>query len=216
MMHKPLHIILTLLFFILVPFPASAIEDEKAHIHMDKTTFEESITKLGEIFDMEITLQGISNLPQNKFKLNLEQATFEEAVKEAMRKVGLQNYVLVLNQQKKPARIWFLPACTTDAISSLEIDNNMKTITPKQFEKLEAAESENLRMMTLEEFAQLEPDSENNFRSMTPEKFENLEPAESENCRMMTPEEYARLKPESEENYRGMTPEEFSKLKKAL
>jgi hypothetical protein len=175
----------------------ATVQDKQTHINIGQMTFEESIAKLSKIYDIEISLVGTNNLPQHEFNLTLEQATLKQAIKETMRKAGLQNYVLVIDQQLKSTRIWILPAGTTAAGNNLEGDRNIKTITSKQFANLEAAKSENLRMMTQEEYARLEPESKNNYRSMTPEKFENLEA-------------------ESTENYRSMTLEEFSKLKKAL
>ena len=112
MMHKLLHIILTLLFFISVPFSAAAIEDQQIAINMDQTAFKESITELSKIFDMKITLLGISNLPQHKFKLNLEQATIRQAIKEVMRRASVQSYVLVWDQENKGIQIWILQSAS--------------------------------------------------------------------------------------------------------
>lgn len=205
------------------------MEDQRFSVVMNQTTFEESITRLSQIFDIKITLVGTENLSEHKFSLSLGKATFLEAAQESMLKAGLQSHALLLDSQNKLAQIWILRAGTTDSISRLEIENNIKTITPKGVEKSVPVESGNMRMMTPEEFSKLEPESEENYRSMTPEEFarleseenfrgmtpgefENLEPAESENLRMMTQEEFKRL--ESEENFRGMTPEEFAKLNK--
>lgn len=175
MMHKLLYIILTLLIFISVPFPAAAIEDQQVTVNIDQMTFEESITKLSEIFDIEITLVGVNNFPQNKFNLTLEQTTFEQAVKEAMRKAGLQNHILAMDQQKNSTRIWILRSVTTDTIGSLmTCENVMKSMTPEEFKALEPTESENFRMMTQEEYGRLESASKENFRGMTPEEFEKL------------------------------------------
>lgn len=213
MMHRPLQIILTFLFFISFPSLTAAIEERQVAINMDQTTFEESIVKLSQVFDMEITLVGVSGLPQHKFSFAVEKATFEQATKEAMRKADLQNRVLIWDHQTKTARIWILPAGKAYAINSLaKYKNDMKTMTPKIFNNLETAESENLRMMTKEEYARLEPESTGNYRGMTPEEFAALKPTESENFRMMTREEYDRLEPDSGENLRGMTPEEFAQL----
>jgi len=200
----------------LVPSPVAAIGVQQVPINMDQTTFEESIIRLSEIFGIDTTLLGISDLPKHKFNLTLEQATFEQATKEAIRKAGLQSHALVWDPQKNTARIWIFRESTIDGASRLGIDNNMETINPEEFAKLEPAKFENFRMMTQEEYDRLEPESQENYHGMTPEEFENLEPTESENFKMMTQEEYDRLEPESQENYHGMTPEEFSKLEQEL
>jgi len=180
----------------LVPSPVAAIGVQQVPINMDQTTFEESIIRLSEIFGIDTTLLGISDLPKHKFNLTLEQATFEQATKEAIRKAGLQSHALVWDQKKNTARIWIFRESTTDSTSRLGIDNNMETINQRQFANLEPTESEDFRMMTQEEYDRLEPESQNDYRGMAPEEFETLEPAESENLKGMTPEEFAKLEQE--------------------
>ena len=208
-------ILITTMVFLSIPVivTEATAQDKQTRINIGQMTFEEIISELSKIFDVEITLANdLKEVSKGKINLNLEQTTLKQAIKEAIRKAGLQSYAQVMDQQKKSTRIWILPAGTKDAISSLEIDDNMKTITPKQYKSLEPAASENFRMMTQEEYDQLEPELEESCRGMTPEELEALESDESENFRMMTKEEYDQL--ELEENYRGMTPEEFAKLKK--
>ncbi len=233
-------ILITTMVFLSIPMivTEAMAQDKQTRINIGQMTFEEIISELSKIFEVEITLASdLKEVSKRKINLNLEQTTLKQAIKEAIRKAGLQSYAQVMDQQKKSTRIWILPAGTKDAISSLEIDNNMKAITHEKCENLEPAESENVRMMTKEEFEHLEQESKEGRRGMTPEKFENLEQeheskeglrgmtpdefkalesAESKNFRMMTQEKFDRLGPASEENYRGMTPEEFAKLKQGF
>ena len=195
-MKKNLYVIFIYLYFIITPFCAAAMEDQRFSVVMNQTTFEESITRLSRIFDIKITLVGTENLSEHKFSFSLGKATFLEAAQESMLKAGLQSHALLLDSQNKLAQIWILRAGTTDSISRLEVENNIKTITPKGVEKSVPVESKNMKMMTPEEFAQLELDSDNNFRGITPEEFNRLDPAESENTKMMTPEEFALLEAE--------------------
>jgi hypothetical protein len=213
MVHKSLQIIFVFLFFISIPCLTIAIEDQQVAIDINKMTFEESIAELSKIFDVEIGIVAVDDLPQHKFSFTLGQATFRQATKEAMRKAGLQNCVLIWNQKAKTARIWILTTGTAHAINSPDkYNNNMKIMTPEEFAALEPSESENFRMMTKEEYDHLEPETEESFRGITPEEFAELEPSESENFRMMTKEEYDRLEPETEDSFRGITPEEFAQL----
>lgn len=184
----------------LMPSLVAATKVHHADISIDKKTFEESINKLSEIFGMEIFLLGIKDLPQHKFSLTMEQATFEQATKEAIRKAGLQSHAFEWDQHKKFTRIWIFQSNTGDSASRLD----------KEFSKLEP--SENFRIMTEEEYDRLEPDSQQNFRGMTSEEFETLEPGESKNFTMTTQEEYDRLVPDSQQEFRGMTSEEFETL----
>lgn len=182
--------------------PLAATKVYHADININQKTFEESINHLSEIFGTKIILLGIKNLPQHKFSLNLEQATFEQATKKAIQKAGLQSHALVWDQQKNITRIWIFNRNTSDLASRLDLDNN---INQDKISILEA--SENLRMMTQEEYDRLEPDSQQNFRGMTSEEFEALEPGESEDLTMMTQEEYERLEPDSQQNFQGTNSE---------
>jgi hypothetical protein len=203
---KSISIFYITLFFILFSSPVAAKEVHHADIKIDHKTFEESINKLSEIFGTEIILLGIKNLPQHKFSLTLEQATFEQATKKAIQMAGLQSHAFVWDQQKNITRIWIFKGNTADWTSHSDNDKTQKTM----FEP-----SENFRMMTKEEYDNLEPDSQQDFRGMTSEEFENLEPDESKNFTMMTQEEYNRLEPDSQQDLRGMTSEEFETLEPA-
>ena len=132
----------------------------------------------------------------------MEQATFEQATKKAIQKAGLQSHALVWDQQKNITRIWIFHRNTSDLASRLDLDNN---INQNKISNLEP--SENLRMMTQEEYDRLEPDSQQKFRGMTSEEFQALEPGESENLTMMTQEEYDRLEPDSQQNFQGINSE---------
>jgi len=215
MSYERIYIILIFLFFILVASSAGAI-DKKFDVNIDQITFEESIAKLSEIFDVNITLMGINNLTQSKFNLTLRHATLEQAIKEAMRKVGLQNHILDMDQQSNFTRVWILPNGTIKDTSDQNVHSNKGKGGIRQYTQLEPTQSENFRMMTQEEYDRLEPESDKNYRSMTSEEFKKLEAAESKNFKTLTQEEYNLLEPELDKNYRGMTPEEFAKLEKEL
>jgi hypothetical protein len=117
----------------------------------------------------------------------LEQATFEQATKKAIQMAGLQSHALVWDQQKNITRIWIFKGNTADWTSHSDNDKTQKTMFQP---------SENLRMMTKEEYDHLEPDSQQDLRGMTSEEFETLEPAEPEDSKMMTQEEFDRLETE--------------------
>ena len=194
----------------LLATPLAAAKVYHADININQKTFEESINHLSEVFGTKIILLGIKNLPQNKFSLNLEQATFEQATKKAIQKAGLQSHAFVWDQQKNITRIWIFQSNTAEWTSHSDNDETPKKINQNEFSKFEP--SENFRMMTKKEYDNLEPDSQQEFRGMTSEEFENLEPSESKNFTMMTQEEYDRLEPDSQQNLRGITPEEFETL----
>ncbi len=212
MTYKSLFIGILFLLVVFVPFYAGAVDQQRRAVHIEGTSFEDSIIRLSEIFDIKIILKDINNLPHHKFDLALKQATVKEAAQEAIEKAGLQSHVLVVDEQAHTARIWILRAGTADTIRRLQPEHHMRSMTPEEFKALERVDSENFRGMTPEEYGRLEPGSKENFRGMTPGDFAGLEPAQSENFRKMTRQEYERMEPESEENLRGMTPEQFAQL----
>lgn len=174
LMHHSLRIVIFLFFFLNIPLHANATEEKKVHINLDQMTFEESITKISEIFDIEITLLHTTYLPRHKFSLTIEQSTFEEAIKEALGKAGLQRYLFAWDENRTTARIWILRGGMAGDISDLEMGDDLKTMTPEEYAKLEPASSENMRMMTEEEYSRLEPEFNEDCKGMTPEEFNNL------------------------------------------
>ena len=96
------------LFSMFAPFTEAVEQDKQSSIKIEEMTFEETITALSNIFDIKIVLMSTIDLPRHKLSLTLEQVTFEEAINEAIRKSGLQNHALVINQEKNITRIWIL------------------------------------------------------------------------------------------------------------
>lgn len=218
MIHKPLHIILTLLFFISVPFSAAAIEDQKIAINMDQTAFEKSITELSKIFDMEITLVRTSDLPQHKFNLTLENATFRQAIKEAMRRASAQSYVLVWDQENKSVKIWILQSASDQIEETSQSNHESKpqVLTLAQMQQLEPDDDLNHSPLTAEQMQQLDQyddDSKAN-KTLDKEQMQLLDQEEDNEAMTLSKEQMQRLTPDKkiDDDIKTLTNEQMSLL----
>lgn len=108
LMSKFILIIIVFLSFMPISLIDAMEEGKQSSIKIEEMTFEEIITALSNIFDIEIVLISTIDLPRQKLSLTLEQATLKQAINEAMRKSGLLNHALVINQEKNITRIWIL------------------------------------------------------------------------------------------------------------
>jgi hypothetical protein len=153
--------------------PASAIpgaiQDGQASVKVDQLNFEQSIAELSKIFDTKITLSNTSYLPQKKLSIALEQATFEQALKETLRKADLQSHALIWEQENKALQIWIFPSdysqLNKNSVSNQE--ENPYVLNIAQLHQLGANKGLNSLPLTPEQMQKLNPRDEEIHKNKT-------------------------------------------------
>lgn len=188
--------------------PAATISqsNEKA-ISLVQLSFQDSMAELSRIFDVKIDTSGVSNATPTRFNLNMKHATLERAVKEAIRKAGLQNHALVWDKTGKTLRLLTFESGKPGIISENSADaiwGDMSPLTQEelyllaqQSASLEAEEAENIKPLSPEQMQQLK------------EVSATLEAEEAESMKPLTPKQMQQL----EEQSAALEAEEAEKMK---
>lgn len=174
--------------------PSAAQLPEKT-VSLVQLSFQESMAKLSRIFGVKIDTSGVSTATQTRFNLNMKHATLERAVKEAIRKAGLQNHALVWDKTGKTLRLLTFESGKPGTISenaANAIWGDMSPLTQeelyllaKESAALEAEEAESMKPLSAEQLQQLK------------EQSAALEVEEAENMKPLTPEQMQQLKEQS-------------------
>ena len=201
--------------------PVDSFQRSQKTILQSHVTFEESINDLSKIFNVKIEIAGPFSGPSAKFDLNLNHATLEEAVKEAIRKAGVQNHALVWDKTGKALRLLTFESgkspgpTTTNDIDPFGEEMNLLSqeqlfLLAEQSAVLEAEEAESNKPLTPEQIEQLKEESD------------KLEAVEQESNKPLTTlqlqrliEQSTALKAEEAESKKPLTSEQLQRLKNA-
>ena len=185
-------------------------------------SLEESIADLGKIFGVKIEVCGKSENISGNFNLNLKHATLEDAVKEAIRKAGIQNHALVWDKPNQTLRLFIFEAgknqSTIKSAASRDLfQDDTSPLTQEQLYLLAQQDidlqNKDDQPLTLEQLEQLqkqstkiEAEERESRKSLTPEQLQQLqkqsaaiEAEEKENSKPLTPEQLQQLQQQSEE-----------------
>jgi len=186
-----LSIIVAFALYVSVPICAT-MHGQKIPVNLDQITLKRGIENLSQIFGMKIVLIGNhSKFSQDRFSLNLEQATLEQSITEVMRRAKVQNHALFLNQDNNTVRVWILSSGENEAIgrkvrNNMLYENDSETLTPDQMFLL-AQHSQGPaqiddKPLTLEQIKHLQKQSvsmeaeiEESMKPLTPEQIDQLQ-----------------------------------------
>ena len=218
-MLKP--ILISTMVFLSIPamVTEATVQDKQTRINMSQMTFEEIITELSKIFDMEISLVGTSNLPQHKFNLTLEQVTFKQAIKEGMRMASVQSHILVWNQENRGVQIWILRSASgpIEETSQANHDKNPEVLSLAQMQQLEPDDDDlNHSPLTAEQMQQLDPDDDDRKanKTLNKEQMQLLDQEEDNKAMTLSKEQMQRLTPDKkiDADNKTLTKEQMSFL----
>jgi hypothetical protein len=211
-------IIVAFALYVSVPICA-AMHGQKIPVNLDQITLIGGIENLSQIFGMKIVLiSNHSKFSQDKFNLNLEQATLEQSITEVMRRAKIQNHALFLNQDNKTVKVWILSSGEKEAMgrkvrNNMRYENDSETLTPHQM-FLPAQHSQRPaqiddKPLTLEQIKDLqeqsvsmEAETEESMKPLTPEQIDQLE------------EQGLRIEGEMQEAQNPLSPEQMDQLRK--
>jgi len=177
------------------------------------------MAELSRIFGIKIEMSGKYGNAPGKFNLNLEQATLEHAVKEAIRKAGVQSHALVWDQPNKTLRLLIFETGKNGSLT-----NQNATVSDLYKEDMNPLTQEQLYLL-----AQQNPDLQNEDQQpLTPEQLQQLqeqsakiEAEEQESRKPLTPEQLqqlqqqsAKIEAEEQESRKPLTPEQLQQLQK--
>ena len=219
-------IYLSLIFFTLASlfsaFPAvkttsGILQTSKKPIAQFQLSLEESIADLGNIFSVKIEICGKSKNISNKFNLNLKHATLESAVKEVIRKAGIQNHALVWDKPNQTLRLFIFEPGKNKSTSESLVSHDLfqDDTSPLTQEQLHLLAQQNINL------------NDEDDQPLTPEQLQQLkknsariEAQEKERNIPLTPEQLQQLKKnsariEAQEKERNipLTPEQLQQLK---
>ena len=217
-MLKP--ILISTMVFLSIPamVTEATVQDKQTRINMSQMTFEEIITELSKIFDMEISLVGTSNLPQHKFNLTLEQVTFKQAIKEGMRRASVQSHILVWDQENRGVQIWILRSASgpIEETSQANHDKNPEVLSLAQMQQLEPDDDLNHSPLTAEQMQQLDPDDDDRKanKTLNKEQMQLLDQEEDNKAMTLSKEQMQRLTPDKkiDADNKTLTKEQMSFL----
>ena len=183
------------LFSALPPVQTSAsdLQPLEKAIAQSQLSLEESMAELSRIFGIKIEMSGKYGNAPGKFNLNLEQATLEHAVKEAIRKAGVQSHALVWDQPNKTLRLLIFETGKNGSLT-----NQNATVSDLYKEDMNPLTQEQLYLL-----AQQNPDLQNEDQQpLTPEQLQQLQ------------QQSAKIEAEEQESRKPLTPEQLQQLQK--
>jgi len=211
-------IIIAFALSVSVPICA-AMHGQRIAVNLDQITLKGGIENLSQIFDMKIVLiSNQSKFSQDRFSLNLEQATLEQSITEVMRRAKVQNHALFLNQDNKTVKVWILSSGEKEAMgrkvrNNMLYENDSETLTPDQM-FLPAQHSQgpaklNDKPLNLEQIKDLQEQSvsmeakiEESMKPFTPEQIDQLQ------------EQSPGMEGEMQEAQKPLSPEQMEQLRK--
>jgi hypothetical protein len=211
-------IIVAFALYVSVPICA-AMHGHKIPVNLDQITLKGGIENLSQIFGMQIVLiSNHSKSSQDRFSLNLEQATLEQSITAVMRRAKVQNHALFLNQDNKTVKVWILSSGQKEAMgrkvrNNMLYENDSETLTPHQMFLL-AQHSQGPaqiddKPLTLEQIRDLqeqsvsmEAETEESMKPLTPEQIDQLQ------------EQSLWIKGETQEAQNPLSPEQMEQLRK--
>ena len=201
-----------------MPVQPSAAEFPEKTVSLVQLSFEESIATLSQIFDVKIYISGVSTDSQTRFNLNMEHANLEQAVKEAIRKAGVQNHALVWDKTGKTLRLLAFESGKPGTISENSTNaawENMRPLTQEQLfllaqqgAAMEAEDAESMKPLTPEQMQQLREQG----AEMAAEDAESMKPLTPEQIQQLK-EQGAEMAEEDAESMKPLTPEQIQQLK---
>jgi len=213
-------ILLGIMLFIPCFSVAAGVEQIHADIDLEQQSFNECIKALSKTFELDITLSGdLKDIPDKKLNLRLEQATLEQAIKELVRKAGVQSHALILGGGKD-VKIWVLRAGiqgSDDNSQNNQIgfyEDDMEPLTQEQMYLLaqhneQMNEKDDHKPLTAEQMELLK------------ERSDDIEEKMKDRMKPLTTEQMAKLQDksrkieaENNEARKPLSAEQLQKLKK--
>ena len=230
----PLRIFLFIISILCLLFPEtlfSAVPSDQSPTHslqmpqktilQSHVTLEESINNLSKIFNVKIEIAGPFSVPSIKFDLNMNHATLEEAVKEAIRKAGVQNHALVWDKTGKTLRLLTFESGKKTIVKDVYYQNtsdrdlfkyDVEPLTQEQIYLL--AQQDNglanaIEPLTPDQIERLKDESSR----MEVEAKKGASPLEAEQIERLKAQS-SDMKAEMEEKMKPLTAEQMNQLKK--
>jgi len=223
----PILLIPAFLFAALVPdrTSASMIQTSRKTIVQAQLSLEESLNDLSKIFGVKIEIAGKQEKALCKFNLNMRGTNLEGAVKEAIRKAGIQNHAMVWDKTGKILRILIFEAGRRgitnenkhgNPTTNISISGDMSPLTQEQIyllaqqgAALETEMEESMKPLTTEQMQHLKRQS----AELETEMKEGAKPLTADQIAQLQ-EQSAKLETEMEEGMKPLATEQMQHLKR--
>lgn len=148
----------------------------------------------------------------------MEQATFRQAIKEAMRRANVQSHVHVWDQENKAVQIWILRSASGQIEETPQANHarNPEILSLAQMQQLEPDDDLNYNPLTAEQMQQLDPydDDRKANKALNKEQMQLLDQEEDNKAKTLSKEQMQRLTPDKkiDADNKTLTKEQMSLL----